>query len=209
MTITGYPSALADYASRAADQHARSDATHGPTAPSTPERPQTLAPSPLTRLTDALLSVLAAAGIVCIIAVIGAFAFHITFIMFKTGSMSPTIPAGSLAVVREVPAEEIEVGDVTTIDRPGQLPVTHRVVAVEPAKGTAGGAMTIRMKGDANADEDPLPYTATEVRKVIWHVDGVGPWVAKMQNPKIMAVTTVVMALLVTWAFWPRKRYDR
>lgn len=209
MTITGYPSALTAYAAPVGGRNNESDLAVNTTASGNSQQPRSAGPSSLTRLTDALLSVLAAAGIMCIIAVICAFTFNITFIMFKTGSMSPTIPAGSLAVVREVPAEDIQIGDVTTIDRPGQLPVTHRVIAIEPAQGTASGAMTIRMKGDANAEEDPLPYTATEVRKVLWHVDDVGPWVAKAQNPKIMAVTTVVMALLVTWAFWPRKRDDR
>lgn len=208
MTISLYPSALADYAAPvdapATTAGERLDSS-APDAPHAERRAHRAPGSPLTRITDAMLSLLAAAGVVCIIAVVCAFAFHITLIMFKTGSMSPTIPAGSLAIVREVPASEISVGDVTTIDRPGQMPVTHRVTSIEPA---TGGAYTVRMKGDANADEDPVPYTVTEVRKVLWSVDGVGMWVAKLQNPKTMAVTTVAMALLVTWAFWPRKRND-
>lgn len=165
-------------------------------------RPLPPRPSIGQRLVDALLSVLAFAGVVCIIAVICAFVFNISLIMFKTGSMSPTIPAGSLAIVREIPASDVRVGDVTTIDREGnQLPVTHRVVAVEPA---GGDEYTIRMKGDANDDEDPYPYTESTVRKVMFSLDGVGMWVAKIQNPKVMAGTTVIMALLVTWVFWPK-----
>lgn len=154
------------------------------------------------RIVDALLSVLAFAGVVCIIAVICAFVFNISLIMFKTGSMNPTIPAGSLAIVREIPASDVKVGDITTIDRDNnQLPVTHRVVAVEPA---GGDEYTIRMKGDANDDEDPYPHTESTVRKVMFSLDGVGMWVAKIQNPKVMAGTTVIMALLVTWVFWPK-----
>lgn len=152
---------------------------------------------------DAVLSLLAFGGVICIIAVICAFAFNITLIMFRTGSMSPTIPTGSLAIVREVPASEVEVGDVTTIDRPNQLPVTHRITSMEPI---GGGAYSIRMKGDANDSEDPAPYEVSTVRKVLWSIPGLGYIVAKAQNPKVMAVTTVVMAILVTWAFWPRKR---
>ena len=164
-------------------------------------RPLPPRPSIGQRLVDALLSVLAFAGVVCIIAVICAFVFNISLIMFKTGSMSPTIPAGSLAIVREIPASDVRVGDVTTIDRDNQLPVTHRVVAVDPA---GGDAYTIRMKGDANDEEDPYPYTESTVRKVMFSLDGVGMWVAKIQNPKVMAGTTVIMALLVTWVFWPK-----
>ena len=78
----------------------------------------------------ALLNLAAAGGVVCIAAVIAALAFNITLIMFKTGSMSPTIPAGSLSVVKEIPAADINVGDVVTVDRTGKLPVTHRVTSV-------------------------------------------------------------------------------
>ena len=58
------------------------------------------------RLRETLLNLAAAGGAVCLIAVVLAVAFNITLILFKTGSMSPTIPAGSLAVVREIPAAE-------------------------------------------------------------------------------------------------------
>lgn len=159
--------------------------------------------SPISVISDALLSALAFIGVICIVAVICAYAFNITLIMFRTGSMSPAIPTGSLAIVQEMPASDIRVGDVTTIDRPGQLPVTHRITAIEPA----GGAMyLIRMQGDANDAEDPNPYTVDTVRKVHWSIPGLGYVVAKAQNPKVMAVTTLSMAVLVTWAFWPRKK---
>ena len=76
-----------------------------------------------SRIIDAILSVLALLGVVCIVATIAAFALNISLIMFKTGSMSPTIPTGSLAVVRQIPASDIKVGDVTTVSRgEGQLP---------------------------------------------------------------------------------------
>lgn len=117
--------------------------------------------------------------------------------------MSPTIPTGALAVVRETPASDIREGDVVTIDRPNQLPVTHRVTTIEPVDS---GNYLIRMKGDANDDEDPQPYVASDVRKVLWSIPGLGYVVAKAQNPKVMAMTTLGMAILVTWVFWPRKQ---
>lgn len=48
---------------------------------------------------DLLLWIAAIGGVICIALVILAYAAGITLIMFKTGSMSPTIPAGSVAVV--------------------------------------------------------------------------------------------------------------
>lgn len=164
--------------------------------------PQAPRKTVLSRLSDALLSVLSFAGVLCIIAVVCAFALNITLIMFKTGSMSPTIPTGSLAIVQDKSAADVRVGEVITVDRPSQLPVTHRVTSIEP---TTAGHYSIRMKGDANDAEDSQSYEVREVRKVLWSAPGLGYIVAKAQNPKVMAVTTLGMAVLVTWAFWPRK----
>ncbi|MDD9205229.1 S26 family signal peptidase, partial [Georgenia sp. 10Sc9-8] len=80
------------------------------------------------RLRGGLLTVAAAGGALCLLAVAAALVLDVSMIMFRTGSMAPSIPTGSLAVVREVPAKDVAVGDVVTVDRPGRLPVTHRVV---------------------------------------------------------------------------------
>lgn len=156
-------------------------------------------------LVDGLLTVLALFGAVCIIATIAAFVFNISLIMFKTGSMSPTIPTGSLAVVRQIPASDIKVGDVTTVSRgEGQLPVTHRIVSVTP---TVDGTYSIEMKGDANDSPDAQPYEVTEVRKVLWHAPGLAYVVSAASQPKYMAGITVAASFLVVWAFWPRKQH--
>lgn len=151
---------------------------------------------------DVLLWLAAAAGAVCIVLVVLAFTAQITLIMFRTGSMSPTIPAGSVAVVQRIPASEIEVGDIVTVDRDGELPVTHRVTSVAP--GTSDGQRTITMRGDANAADDPTPYSVASVRVVLFSVPGVAAVIAGMGDPLVLAGLTVAAALLVVWAFWPR-----
>jgi signal peptidase len=153
------------------------------------------------RLREGLLNLAAAGGAVCLIAVVLAVAFNITLILFKTGSMSPTIPGGSLAVVREIPAAEINVGDVVTVDRPGKLPITHRVQTVGPADGAA---RTITMKGDANAEADPAPYVVERVRVVLWSVPGLAYPLAAAANPLVLGATSVCVAALVSWVLWPR-----
>lgn len=147
-----------------------------------------------------LLNIAALGGLLCILLVVLAFFFNITLIMFKTGSMSPTIPAGSLAVVREIPASDIELGDVLTVDRPGVLPVTHRVTSVSGS----GESRTITMKGDANEAEDPSPYTVTEVRRVLFSVPELAKVVVWFSNPIVLGGITIAASVLVTWAFWPR-----
>ncbi|SMQ73891.1 signal peptidase, endoplasmic reticulum-type [Plantibacter sp. VKM Ac-1784] len=156
-----------------------------------------------------LLNLAAVGGVVCIVLVILATCFNITLIMFKTGSMSPTIPTGSLALVREIPASDIAVGDVVTVDRAGQLPVTHRVTSVTGGVDTAGPQRTITMQGDANLSEDPEPYTVSTVRIVLASVPGLAYLVVWLSNPWVLAGLTLSCSALVMWAFWPRSDRKR
>lgn len=152
---------------------------------------------------DAVLNVLAVGGAVCIVLVACAFFFNVTLIMFKTGSMSPSIPTGSLAVVRSVPAESVGVGDVVTVDRENQLPVTHRVVGREWIPET--GITVLELKGDANMEADPGLYQVTEVRKVLWSVPGLARVIVYFSNPYVLGFITLSMAGLVVAVFWPRE----
>jgi signal peptidase len=154
-------------------------------------------------LGDWMLTALAAGGLICIVLVGLAFFFDVTLMMFKTGSMSPTIPAGSVALVREIPASEIQVGDVVTVDRAGILPVTHRVTSVQD--GAASAERTITMRGDANPADDPAPYTVTDVRIVMGSVPALASVIVWSSHPFVLGSVSVVMAGLVTWAFWPRE----
>ncbi|MCT1478158.1 signal peptidase I [Microbacterium sp. p3-SID336] len=153
-------------------------------------------------LADVLLWLAAAAGAVCLVLVVLAVTAQITLILFRTGSMSPTIPAGSVAVVQRVPAAQVEVGDVVTVDRPGQLPVTHRVTAVRP--GATASERLLTLRGDANTAEDPFPYPVTSVRTVLFSVPGVAAVVVALGDPVVLGALTVAATTLVVWAFWPR-----
>ncbi|WP_245599694.1 signal peptidase I [Nakamurella lactea] len=148
-----------------------------------------------------LLTLAAIGGAICILAVLAAWIFKITLIMFSTGSMSPTIPAGSVAVVRQIPAAEVNIGDVVTVDRPGRLPVTHRVRAVEPGQGAA---RILTLRGDANAADDAETYPVTSVRLVQFSIPGVAGVIVALSNPFVLGGITILLAGLVLWAFWPR-----
>ena len=82
-------------------------------------------------LLDGLLWTLGGLGLLSVLAAIAAHVWGFSIVLFSTGSMSPTIPAGSAALVRLVPASELAVGDITTVQRPGQLPITHRITSIE------------------------------------------------------------------------------
>lgn len=176
---------------------AHAPAAPGPSAP--PARPSR---SLAAHLMNALLNIAAVGGALCIVLVILAVVFDISLILFRTGSMTPAIPQGSLAVVREVPAAEIEVGDVVTVDRPGALPITHRVTSLEQV---SGAQWQLTMKGDANPVEDPAPYTVTTVREVLFSVPGLARPVAAMNSPYVLGGVTLAVTVLVVWALWPRE----
>jgi signal peptidase len=155
-------------------------------------------------LRETLLSVAAIGGVICIALTILAFTGGYSLIMFKTGSMSPTIPAGSVALVQRVAASTLSVGDVTTVDRAGELPITHRITSI--SAGPTAVERVITMKGDANVSPDPAPYTVSQVRIVRGSVPGLAHVIVWFGNPWVLGSITIGAALLVTWAFWPRPR---
>lgn len=159
-----------------------------------------------SRVGDVLVNITAVVGTVCIVATIAALFFGVNIAMFKTGSMAPTIPTGSAAVSVRIDADDAQPSDIVTVSRgEGKLPVTHRVVEVMP---TGDGGAALILKGDANESNDPFPYQVQTVNRVVWSIPGLGTVLARMQQAPMLGVATVFAALLVTWAFWPRKNDD-
>ncbi|WP_232531768.1 signal peptidase I [Microbacterium halophytorum] len=162
---------------------------------------------PARVLGEALLWLAAAAGVLFAALAVLAVTMDITLMMFRTGSMSPTIPAGSVAVVQETPAGEVTVGDVVTVDRgEDELPVTHRVTSV--ADGASPDERVITMRGDANDADDPFPYTVTTVREVLFSVPGVAPVMVWLGHPLVLGGLTLAAGVLVVWSFWPRAQRE-
>ena len=107
--------------------------------------------------------------------------------------------------------EEVVVTDkgckVITLFPAEELPITHRVTSI--TDGATPAQRVITMKGDANALEDPAPYTVTSGRIVLFSVPGIATIIVGMGNPFVLGGITVAAAVLVVWAFWPRERARR
>lgn len=138
-----------------------------------------------------------------------------TLIVFRTGSMSPTMPQGSVAVSMPVSADEIDIGDVVTVQPANrQLPVTHRVVEVREVAVAAheqevtANARELVLKGDDNDTADIRPYVVTEARRAVFAVPALGSALMLLQSPIGMGVLTLVAGALTAWAFWPRRRQE-
>ncbi len=80
----------------------------------------------------------------------------------RSGSMTPTLPVGSLAIYTPASASDLHRGDVIVFHRP-DVPssddslVTHRIVRVEP---TDEGVFFVT-QGDANPQPDPWRVPAS------------------------------------------------
>ena len=151
------------------------------------------------------LTLVAVLGAVCIACILASVLLKVSFVAFRTGSMTPAYPVGALAVVREVPASSLKPGDVATVQRTAEsLPVTHRVVTVTTDPASADGAVLV-LKGDATKSEDPVEYRVQSVRKMLVAVPELGHWVMGARSPWVIGGSTALLACLVGWVFWPRQ----
>ncbi|MCR4614775.1 MAG: signal peptidase I [Clostridiales bacterium] len=87
-----------------------------------------------------------------------------------TDSMSPTMKTGDVIMIRSVKTEDIEAGDIITVDfsdRTGSF--THRVTKVDTKNGW------VYTKGDANVSEDPFPTDLAYVKgRVVFIIPALG-----------------------------------
>lgn len=157
-------------------------------------------------LREISLTLVALLGLACILSLILGFFFKASFVVFRTGSMEPLYPVGALSLTIRVQANELAPGDVVSVRREAASAlVTHRVVAVDPPASDRATA-TLRLRGDANVADDPLPYDVATAQKVLFTVPGLGAWVMAARGPQFLSAATLAVAALVTWAYWPRRR---
>ncbi|WP_412475347.1 signal peptidase I [Gordonia sp. LUNF6] len=142
-------------------------------------------------------------GLICIVAAIASMAFNITPLVFRSGSMSPQIPTGSLALARTVPATDVHVGDVVSVENEAGTRISHRVVAVNPI---GGGEVSLTLKGDANRAPDPSPYTVAEADRIVAHVPILGYAAAWLSSKTAIFLGGILAGALLMLAFGPIRR---
>ncbi|MGU3292548.1 signal peptidase I [Williamsia sp. M5A3_1d] len=165
--------------------------------------------APRTRrfLTETALTVGAVAGVLCVLAAVAAVAFGLSPLVFRTGSMAPTIGVGDVAIARSVPASSLAVGDIVSVNRPDGERVTHRVVSID---SRVGNSTTMTLRGDANNVADAAPYTVTTVDRVVFDIPKVGYVLGVLASPYAWVLTTLATLGLLWIAFGPdRRRPDR
>ncbi len=145
----------------------------------------------------AVLGLGATLGILCILATVGAFAFGVTPLVFRSGSMAPTIPTGALALAERVPASQVRVGQVVSVLNSAGVRITHRVVSID----RSGSGATLTLKGDANAAPDQETYPVTSVGRVRGSVPRLGYAVSAASSPWGMLAGGALVASTFFLAF--------
>lgn len=140
---------------------------------------------------EVLLTASALLGVLCLMLTLVAPVAGLRPLVFLSGSMSPTVPAGSLGVSRTTDAADLRVGDVVTVEVPGSF-VTHRVVEVEHADGVA----VLRLRGDANREVDAQVYRVAEAPRLLFSVPTLGSlvaWLSRAPGVHVLALYVVVV----------------
>lgn len=152
---------------------------------------------------EALLTVGAVLGTLCLLSAIAATVFGVRLLVFESGSMSPEIGTGAVAVSVETPAADLTTGDVVSVLDDAGTRITHRVVGVDHASDQSG-VVGLTLQGDANAHPDAQPYHVSTVDRVVWHAEGLGYVVAALSSRYAALAAGAVVALLLVMTFGAR-----
>lgn len=143
-----------------------------------------------TGVMSALLVALIGVGLAAIVvpALTGSMALTV-----RTSSMEPTLPAGTMVVVRSTAIEDITPGMVLTYQLKSGEPtlVTHRVTQ---QMSLADGSPIFITKGDANPQPDASPVKPVQVKGTVWYAIPWIGWVASLLTGDMRAI--VVSALV-------------
>jgi signal peptidase I len=146
---------------------------------------------------EILLTAGAVLGLVCILATVVGYAFGITPLVFRSGSMSPAIHTGDLAVARTVDAASLETGDIVSVVNAEGNRVTHRLLEMT----AEGKARRLTLQGDANRAPDAEVYTATRVERVLLDIPKAGYVVDAAAGPAGLFVLGAYVAGMLVLAF--------
>lgn len=142
------------------------------------------------------------AGLV-IVAAAGPLAGLWHYEVIQTGSMTPALGVGGVAIVVPEPVRDVRVGQVLAFHPPGMPKYAriHRVVALTHR----GGQLWIKTKGDANLSADPGPVrlegnTAYVERAFVPYFGYAGIWL--YQRWVRTALEVALFALMVSGGLW-------
>ncbi|HEY8029924.1 MAG TPA: signal peptidase I [Gaiellaceae bacterium] len=117
-------------------------------------------------------------------------------LIVRSGSMSPTIPTGSIVFYKKIDSSKVKVGDVIVFDKPGTTneKVTHRVYKI----GHSATGEYFTTKGDANGVPDDWRVPAVGTGWIaMFHLPSVGYALVYLQSTLARLLLLVIPAILL------------
>jgi signal peptidase I len=156
---------------------------------------------PAVRRAGAVVSWLLLAAVTIVVLGLAAITIGPRFLPYqalvvRSGSMSPTIPTGSIVFYKKIDAAKVKVGDVIVFAKPGQADekVTHRVFQI----GSSSTGPFFVTKGDANGAPDDWRIPAVGTGWIAaGHVPVLGYVLADLQSPAGRLLLLIVPAVLL------------
>ncbi|MDO9396698.1 MAG: signal peptidase I, partial [Herbiconiux sp.] len=143
-------------------------------------------------------------GLLSVVAGTAVMFFGFTFLVFRSGSMGPDIPTGSLALARTTDAADLRSGDVVSVLAANGERVTHRLVT----STLRGDEASLVLQGDANGTPDDEIYQVTEAEVEIASVPFAGYVVAVLLSPAGLLAAGCLSLMLLLMGFGPSDRGD-
>jgi len=139
--------------------------------------------------------------VVLVAAYVGLLVAGLQPMVMITGSMTRTIPVGSLVVDQTVSPSSLRVGDVISFRKPLGAPglATHRIIEIQ----RSNGHVVYRTKGDSNPVADPWAIEFErnmQAHRVVFHAPYVGYALlfAHSRLGIMLLIAYVCFSLLVT-----------
>lgn len=154
-------------------------------------------------LRELLLTAAALLGVLCVLAAVASFAFHVRPLIFRSGSMGPAIETGALGLARQVPATALQVGDVVSVPNSRGVRITHRIHTLD-TNGPNRSIATLTLKGDANNVADAEPYVVDHADRLFFHLNHLGYVIAWLGHRPVVFAGGALVGVLGGWAFRPR-----
>ncbi|MDO9380343.1 MAG: signal peptidase I [Nocardioidaceae bacterium] len=149
------------------------------------------------RLRSVLLNVGALLGVLCIVAGLASVLLDVRPLVFRSGSMSPEIRTGAVALARDTDAPDLRVGDVVSVTNAEGARITHRIVSLQGS----GDTRLLRLRGDDNRTPDEETYPVVRVPRVFAHLNGAGFAVSWLSTPPAVFLGGLLSGVLLVLVF--------
>ncbi len=159
----------------------------------------------MTRLARSLGRFVIRVGATVVVVLVAAYVLVLALglqpMVMVTGSMTKTIPVGSLVVDQTVSPSSLRVGDAISFRKPLGSPgiATHRIIEIQ----RSNGHVVYRTKGDSNPIADPWAITFErnmQAHRVVFHAPYIGYALlfAHSRLGIVVLIAYVCFSLLVT-----------